>query len=169
MPEKKPHTNIYLLILAFISITLFLSNFGITFFVAADKGQTAEIGENVISNPHFGAVKGTLKFVIKDGNVVISEEKGSSYRIYLSRQAISDYSLIKNSADTSFSGALTSVDPDDDSSTCSSSSFTTQKMFYDENNDGVQQENEKDVYSILTDSNGCFAVKVAPGVWDIYG
>ena len=138
--------------------------------VTTGEGNTTNSGNHVIVNPHFGAAKGTLQFVIKDGDSVISTDPGSDHRLFFSQtgQVLSNYSSVKNLTGEDFDGTLSSVDADSGSS-CSSADYNTAIMFYDENNDGIKQDSEKKVYSIVTDGNGCFGAKLEVGAWDIYG
>ncbi|MBI3191011.1 hypothetical protein HYZ41_04895 [archaeon] len=170
--EKKTKLRIeeYIIVFAIIAALFFFTEgFKVTGFATASKGITADIGVTSVTNPNYGAIKGTLHFVIKDGDAVISTDKGYDFKLYFSTASITDYALVKTPSGTSFTGTLSGIDPDGTESVCSSSTFTTQKMYYDENNNNAKDSGEKDVYTIMTDSNGCFAAKIAPGSWDIYG
>ena len=69
----------------------------------------------------------------------------------------------------SYSGTLTEVDADSSGNTCTSDDYTTLAKYYDSNDNDIKENDEKEIYAIITDSNGCFAVKMPPGNYDIYG
>ena len=116
----------------------------------------------------YAFIGGMLQFVIKDGDTTISTDPGSDHTLYFSETNLTDYALIKNLTDDSYDGALANADADESGVACSPSSYATRMMYYDENNERMKQPSEKEVFSIVTDSNGCFVAKVEPGSWDLY-
>lgn len=79
---------------------------------------------------------------------------------------MTDWNLIK---DTEIDvGTAENVDEDGSGVICSSNSYTTDRYFNDVNNNSVKDEDEDYVYHMYTDSNGCFALLLTPGNWDIY-
>lgn len=137
--------------------------------VVVQTGQSNDIGSQQRGNPNYGALTGTMTFVINSSTgAIISSEAGSNYVLYFSRHGISDWNLVKTDSE-SYSGTLSNVDADGSGSVCSAHDFTTQRKYYDENNNNVVDPSEFYIYAITTDANGCFAIKAPPGSYDIYG
>lgn len=160
----------------YIGLTFFVALVGFSFittptltgYVVISSGSTVSAGSQTIADPSHGVAKGTLDFTLSDSGTVIGTSLGNNYTLYFTKFSISNLSLLKTST-SSFSGNLTSVDGDDAATRCSSGNYTTTKMYYDANGNSVEDTSEYDVYSIVTDNNGCFAVKVKAGTNNIYG
>lgn len=153
--------------------TLNITGMQPTGFIVVNKGSTTSVGEHRQSNPNYGAIKGTVAYTITDPDTgtVISSEPASSTTVYIviPGKTINEWDRVVDAGET-YSGELTSIDADGSSSVCSEASYTTAYKYYDENNNGVRDDrgNEFDVYTITTDSNGCFAMKLPTGNFDIY-
>lgn len=163
----------WLLLVVIFVIGIFFSYFfdslNSTAYVIIESGETGDTGEQEIDNPDYGAVKGTVSYVIKDGGVIINKEAATDKDIYMIPEGteISDWNNIKNSGED-FEGEIENLDADGESSRCNSNSYDTDLMFYDENGDDQKQSEEKYVYHIETDDEGCFGLKVAADDYDIY-
>lgn len=134
----------------------------------AQNGQLNQITPQQKDNPNSGALSGTLIFTIKSGETIISSDLGVAYVLYFSMHDIDNWNLVKNDTQA-YSGTLTGVDADGSSNVCTSNDYTTLRKYYDADNDNVVDPQEFYIYAIVTDSNGCFGVKLPPGSYDIYG
>lgn len=172
--DVKEVTGLIVVVLIFLTgIVYFVYrptlNDALTGNVVAQEGSTSKEGPYKIANPNKGALKGRVIYTISDGSNTIDEEKASNEIIYFAStgKKITDYSLIKKSSEE-YEGTLDNVDADDSESTCSQAGYTTTANYYDENNDNVEAQNEFSVYSVTTDANGCYAVKLPAGAYDIF-
>src|SRR3989344_7754094 len=137
--------------------------------VVVQNGQLNQMEAQQKGNPNYGALSGTLTFIISETKgQAISTDPGANFVLYFSRHNIEDWDLVKTDSD-SYSGTLTGVDADNSGSTCTNSDYSTIAKYYDTNNNDVKNTEEKEIYAITTDSSGCFAVKMPPGRYDIYG
>jgi hypothetical protein len=138
-------------------------------YVVIEGGGTGDSGDQEIDNPNYGAVKGTVSFVIKDNDVVINREPAPGKDIYMIHAGtdIEDWDRVIDSGED-FEGLIENLDADGDGSRCSSNSYDTDLMFYDKDGNGKKDKKEKYVYHIQTDNNGCFGLKVAADDYDIY-
>ncbi|MBI3191009.1 hypothetical protein HYZ41_04885 [archaeon] len=172
--KTKSHIELYLLVfVVIISLAVFFVAPRTTGFVSAKNTVTDEqtdstgTSDSIDVNKKYGIIQGNVQFIINDGDVVVASDSGADFTLYFSEVEIKDYSLVKTS-DKKYDGTIDNIDPDGTGYVCSSSTFTTQKMYYDKNNDDKQSKNENDVYTITTDLDGCYAVKVPEGSWNLY-
>lgn len=161
-------TVVFLLALVAGFVFDFVDEGQLTGAFTAQTGQLNQIEGQKKDNPNYGALSGTLTFTIKSGTTIISEDIGSNYLLYFSMHDISDWNLVKNDTQA-YSGTLTGVDADGSGSVCTTADFTTLRKYYDSDNDNIVDPQEFYIYAILTNSQGCFAVKLPPGSYDIYG
>ena len=137
--------------------------------VVVKNGQLNQIESQQKGNPNYGALSGTLTFIINGTRgQAISTDPGASFTLYFSKHDIENWDLVKTD-NASYSGTLTEVDADSSGNTCTSDDYTTLAKYYDSNDNDIKENDEKEIYAIITDSNGCFAVKMPPGNYDIYG
>ncbi len=180
MPKKrrkdKSHTIYFIVGIVVICASIIFGlytqgnqSYSLSGAVVVQNGQLNQIDAQQKGNPNYGALSGTLTFIINgtNGNI-ISTDPGAGFILYFSQHNIENWNLVKNNTDN-YPGELTDVDADGSSSTCSSNDYETIAKYYDTDNDNTKDPNEKDIYAIITDSNGCFAVKMPPGSYDIYG
>lgn len=154
-------------LLTFVFIDPILGKF--TGAIVVQNGQLNQIDEQQKGNPNYGALSGKMTFIINSSSgTIISSDAGSAYTLYFSMHNVENWNLVKNDTQL-YSGLLTGVDADGISSTCTSNDYTTLRRYYDSDNDNTVDPQEFYIYTIITDSNGCFAVKLPPGSYDIYG
>ncbi len=161
-------TTVFLLALVAGFVFDFADKGILTGAFTAQTGQLNQIEGQKKDNPNYGALSGTLTFTIKSGTTIISEDLGSNYMLYFSMHDISNWNLVKNDTQV-YSGTLTGVDGDGSGSICTSNNYATLRKYYDADNDNTVDPQEFYIYAVTTDSNGCFAVKLPPGSYDIYG
>lgn len=150
-----------------IVVSLKFSN--ITGFAVVEKGGTEDLGKQEKNNPNYGALKGTVVFVIKDGNKVISSENAEDQLISFVEKGktISDWDLVRESSGN-YKGELEDVDADGDEIKCSDADYETERKYYDEDNNDQKTGQEPYVYQVTTDDKGCFASRLPPKEYDVY-
>lgn len=159
-----------------ISLVFLLTLLGLLFisplasptgWVVIGNGDTVTVNQN-IADPAYGVAKGTLDFILSDNGVAVGTSPGENYTLFFSKETITNTMLIRGSNGT-FTGNLTNVDGDGSGARCNPANYTTLLKYYDENNNHAEDPSEKNIYAIVTDATGCFAVKVKAGNNNIYG
>lgn len=142
---------------------------GITGYASVSGGQTTALGEQQKNHPNLGAAKGYMVFTVQDpSGGIVSKVTAANISVYLVKNGVNvgSWSRVKDSGIDL--GVLSNIDADDSGARCSSTSFISDSFYEDENDNGVNEPNEKEIYHVKTDSNGCFAILAKPGNWDIY-
>ena len=138
-----------------------------------DGGKTTKIENQEKLNPSKGILKGMVEYTIKDNNLVVNKEPAPNITLYfvVTGNQFTNYTKVKQLGDDeSYKGEIEDIDADDSSSNCSTNDYTTKRNYYDLNDNNQEDENASEfkVYTVKTDSKGCYAVKLPTGSFDIY-
>lgn len=131
-----------------------------------EKGKITKSGKKDKGNPHYGALKGTVTYVIQDddGTIIDQVENTNRFLLFTSTgNVIDNYAFI---ATGEFN--LSNVDSDAAEVRCDSKKYKTLVYYYDTNNNSEMDEGEFDVFETTPDDAGCFASKLPPGIYDLY-
>jgi len=143
----------------------------LTGYVTVESGRSNELDVQRRPNPRTGILKGTVEYTIEDNSVVIDTEPAFNTSVYFVGEGNqpANYSLIKLSdEDSDYRGTINNIDADGQDSQCSSRQYETYVNYYDTDNDNDEDSGEFLVYSITTDQDGCYAIKLPIGSYDIY-
>jgi len=138
-----------------------------------EGGKTEKLEKQEKLNPSRGILKGRVDYVIKDNNVTVNKEIAPNIIVYFVQtgKQFTNYTKVKQLGnDEAYKGEIDDVDADDSSSDCSSNDYTTKRNYYDLNDNNQEDESngEFKVYTVSTDSKGCYAIKLPVDSYDIY-
>lgn len=160
---------IFTLFLIFISTILYFNNSNFLTGLAVSGGSVVGGGDKEKSNPSKGVLKGTVNYTISEGETVVNREYAENATLYFvgAGDIISNYSKILASSHPYRQNTVT-IDVDGPDTRCSLADYTTNLNYYDENSNLQEEPSEFSIYNISTDYNGCYAVKLPKGSYDIY-
>lgn len=169
--DKKELLVFAVIVIALITFSSFLyfnsSNF-ITAF-AVSEGSVSGGGDKEKANPNKGVLKGTVNYTISEGETVVNREYAENATLYFveTGDIISNYSKILLSSHP-YRQNIVRIDVDGADTRCSLEDYTTNLNYYDENSNQQEDHSEFSIYNVSTDYNGCYAVKLPKGSYDIY-
>lgn len=163
--------NITAVILVILIAALFSFD-AITGFVVLGGGETHGSGEQQKGNPHYGAIKGYVTYVLRDvdNTVIESSAPSESLYVYFAPEGSDidwDEEIV---CDDQISGTLTSVDADDAGGSCTPVNYHTPTLY--ECTARLTGGEDATIYRTSTSTEsgneGCFASKTPVGSYDIY-
>jgi len=141
----------------------------LTGYVVVQSGNSNDAGIQQRPNPAVGILKGQVDNVILDSNTVVDTEYAPNIVVYFINEGsqLLDYNKVKRSSED-YRGAINNIDSDGPSERCSHQQYETLLNYYDSNDNNQEDEEEFEVYTITTDSNGCYAVRLPATSYDIF-
>jgi len=137
--------------------------------VAVVVGELTDMGIHYISDDKYGAVFGTLRFVVYDrfDRITRYREAGDIWVYAVPYDCDPDYNMWMNVAETSESKRTLTLF--DDPYTNETQDYETEVCYFDENDDNdFDSDNETKVYRTVTSYDGTFALRLDGGMYDIY-
>lgn len=169
--DKKELVVFAVIIVVLISFSSLIYFNGSNFITgnAVSEGQVSGGGDKEKANPNKGVLKGTVNYTIKEGETVVNREYAENATLYFieAGDIISNYSKILASSHPYKQNVVT-IDVDGSYTRCSSRDYDTNLNYYDENSNLQEEQSEFSIYNISTDYDGCYAVKLPKGSYDIY-
>ena len=169
--DKKELILITIIIATLITFSSFLyfSNSNFITGNAVAEGQVIGGGDKEKANPSKGVLKGTVNYTISEGETIVNREYAENATLYFveTGDIISNYSKILSSS-KNYKQNIVTIDVDSAITRCSLADYPTNLNYYDENSNLQEDNSEFNVYNISTDVNGCYAVKLPKGSYDIY-
>lgn len=162
-------------VVIFASILYFSSNLEmnkLTGYVAAESGNSNTVPPQQTPNRVMGILKGQVEYTITDNNEVVDTEPAPNITVYFVPEGnqIIDFTMVRLSAnDGYYRGIINNIDVDGLSSPmCSRNTYDTQLNYYDNNNNNQEDSEEFLIYIVVTDINGCYAVRLPADSYDIF-
>ncbi len=169
--EKKELILFSIVIIALIAFSGLIYFNGSNFITgnAVAEGQVTGGGDKEKANPSKGVLKGTVNYTISEGDTVVNREYAENATLYFveTGDIISNYTKILPSAHP-YNQNVVTIDVDGAAVRCSSADYITNLKYYDENSNLQEDKPEFYVYTVSTDVNGCYAIKLPKGSYDIY-
>lgn len=169
--NRKKLVNVVIILLIVVVLSLFSFD-ALTGFVALGGGETHGAGGQESGNPHYGAIKGYVTYVLRDTDNSVIESSAPTEPLYVyftpSGADVNWSGTI--TCDSTINGTLTHVDADDSSGNCTEVNYQTPTLY--DCSAVLTNGSAVTIYRTNTSTEsgneGCFASKTPIGSYDIY-